>query len=96
VLDGIQPFQVWDETHVHTKINPDKTVLMERVDDSGREPWTWVREQGKGRVFYTGVRPRRTSLGSPDVPAARAQRHPVGGRSNRAERMGQREEVIAH
>ena len=26
---------------------------MERVDDSGREPWTWVREQGKGRVFYT-------------------------------------------
>jgi uncharacterized protein len=53
VLDGIQPFQVWDETYVHTKINPDKTVLMERVDDSGREPWTWVREQGKGRVFYT-------------------------------------------
>ena len=53
VLDGIQPFQVWDETYVHTKINPDKTVLMERVDDSGREPWTWVREQKKGRVFYT-------------------------------------------
>jgi len=53
VLDGVQPFQVWDETYVHTKINPDKTVLMERVDDSGREPWTWVREQGKGRVFYT-------------------------------------------
>ena len=53
VLDGIQSFQVWDETYVHTKINPDKTVLMERVDDSGREPWTWVREQGKGRVFYT-------------------------------------------
>jgi type 1 glutamine amidotransferase len=53
VLDGIQPFQVWDETYVHAKINPDKTVLMERVDDSGREPWTWIREQGKGRVFYT-------------------------------------------
>jgi type 1 glutamine amidotransferase len=44
---------VWDETYVHAKINPDKTVLMERVDASGREPWTWVREQGKGRVFYT-------------------------------------------
>jgi type 1 glutamine amidotransferase len=53
VLDGIQPFQVWDETYVHTKINPDKTVLMERVDENGHEPWTWVREQGKGRVFYT-------------------------------------------
>ena len=53
VLDGVQPFQVWDETYVHTKHNPDRTVLMERVDDTGREPWTWVREHGKGRVFYT-------------------------------------------
>ena len=35
VLDGIQPFQVWDETYVHTKHNPDRTVLMERVDESG-------------------------------------------------------------
>jgi putative membrane-bound dehydrogenase-like protein len=26
---------------------------MERVDGANREPWTWVREQGKGRVFYT-------------------------------------------
>ena len=53
VLDGIQPFQVWDETYVHTKHNPDRTVLMERVDESGAEPWTWVRDHGKGRVFYT-------------------------------------------
>jgi type 1 glutamine amidotransferase len=53
VLDGVQPFRVWDETYVHTKHNPDRTVLMERVDENGREPWTWVREHGKGRVFYT-------------------------------------------
>ncbi len=53
VLDGIPPFQVWDETYVHAKHNPDRTVLMERVDAAGREPWTWVRTQGKGRVFYT-------------------------------------------
>jgi type 1 glutamine amidotransferase len=53
VMAGISPFQVWDETYVHTKINPDKTVLMERVDAAGREPWTWVRTHGKGRVFYT-------------------------------------------
>ena len=26
---------------------------MERVDAAGREPWTWVRTHGKGRVFYT-------------------------------------------
>ena len=53
VLEGIQPFQVWDETYVHTMHNPDRIVLMERVDDAGREPWTWVRTHGKGRVFYT-------------------------------------------
>ena len=52
-MQGLQPFQVWDETYVHTKINPDKTVLMERVDAKGREPWTLVRSDGKGKVFYT-------------------------------------------
>ena len=53
VMKGLEPFQVWDETYVHTKHNQDRTVLMERVDAAGREPWTWVRTQGKGRVFYT-------------------------------------------
>jgi type 1 glutamine amidotransferase len=53
VMAGITPFQAWDETYVHTKHNPDRTVLMERVDAAGREPWTWVRTHGKGRVFYT-------------------------------------------
>jgi type 1 glutamine amidotransferase len=53
VMAGVTPFQAWDETYVHTKHNPDRTVLMERVDAAGREPWTWVRTHGKGRVFYT-------------------------------------------
>jgi type 1 glutamine amidotransferase len=52
-MAGVTPFQAWDETYVHTKHNPDRTVLMERVDAAGREPWTWVRTHGKGRVFYT-------------------------------------------
>ncbi len=54
VMRGLQPFTTWDETYVHTRHNPaDRTVLMERVDARGREPYTWVRTQGKGRVFYT-------------------------------------------
>ena len=54
VMRGLQPFQTWDETYVHTKHNPaGRTVLMERVDAQGREPWTWVRTQGQGRIFYT-------------------------------------------
>ncbi len=53
-LDALKPFHVWDETYVHTKHNTaNRTVLMERVDAAGREPWTWVRTHGKGRVFYT-------------------------------------------
>jgi uncharacterized protein len=53
VLLGIRPFKVWDETYVHAKHNNDRTVIMERVDETGREPWTWTRSHGKGRVFYT-------------------------------------------
>ena len=53
VLLGIQPFNVWDETYVHSKHNNDRTVIMERVDETGREPWTWTRTHGKGKVFYT-------------------------------------------
>ena len=53
-IEGVKPFKTWDETYVHTKHNPvDRTVLMERVDEQGREPYTWVRTHGKGRVFYT-------------------------------------------
>lgn len=53
VTQGLAEFETWDEKYVHQKINPDITVLMERVDGSAREPWTWTRNQGKGRVFYT-------------------------------------------
>ena len=53
-IRGVKPFETWDETYVHTRHNPaNRTVLMERVDDEGREPYTWVRTHGQGRVFYT-------------------------------------------
>src|SRR5687767_12850567 len=54
-MKGIENFTPpWDETYVHTKHNAvDRVVLMERVDEKGREPYTWVRTHGKGRVFYT-------------------------------------------
>ena len=39
VMQGLKPFSTWDETYVHTKHNTtDRTVLMERVDEKGREP----------------------------------------------------------
>ena len=53
VMKELTPIESWDETYVHTKHNTNRVVLAERRDDQGREPYTWVREVGKGRVFYT-------------------------------------------
>ncbi|OZY87819.1 hypothetical protein CBP51_12925 [Cellvibrio mixtus] len=50
VVRGFKGFETKDETYVHSDHNKDgRTVLMLR----DQEPWTWVRQQGKGRVFYT-------------------------------------------
>jgi len=59
VVKGFSGFRSWDETYVHTKHNEtNRTVLSYRVSrtrtgEVQREPWTWVRTQGRGRVFYT-------------------------------------------
>jgi putative membrane-bound dehydrogenase-like protein len=52
-MQGLAEFSTWDETYVHDKIADDIEVLMERVDGEHREPWTWVKQHGKGKVFYT-------------------------------------------
>jgi len=66
VMKGLKPFTTWDETYVHTRHNTvDRTVLMERVDSEGREPYTWVRTQGKGRVFYTAFGHDERTWGNP-------------------------------
>ena len=69
VTKGLTPIESWDETYVHTKHNTNRIVLAERRypgtnamtanlgntsdSDGGAEPYTWVREHGQGRVFYT-------------------------------------------
>ncbi len=54
VMQGFAGFESWDETYVHHLHNEaNRTVLEYRVDAEGREPWTWVRTEGQGRVFYT-------------------------------------------
>jgi len=58
-IRNVPEFEAWDETYVHKNHNPGgRTILQVREvasDDNitEPEPWTWVREQGKGRVFYT-------------------------------------------
>ena len=59
IMQGFGGFESWDETYIHHKHNTvNRTVLEERREGklaSGQtsEPWTWVRTEGKGRVFYT-------------------------------------------
>jgi len=54
VTRGFTSFESWDETYTHTKHNEQaRTVLEYRSERGVKEPWTWVREHGKGRVFYT-------------------------------------------
>ena len=54
VMKGFGGFESWDETYVHHLHNlQDRTVLETRAEGDRQEPWTWVRTQGKGRVFYT-------------------------------------------
>jgi len=51
IMKGYDGFEAWDETYVHDTLGDDR-VLLEKRD---QEPWSWVREQGKGRVFYTAA-----------------------------------------
>lgn len=59
LMKGYGGFESWDETYIHTKHNEkDRTILEYRVQgnqepNQKREPWTWIRTDGKGRVFYT-------------------------------------------
>jgi putative membrane-bound dehydrogenase-like protein len=52
---GVRSYEGWDETYVHDQLADDILVLMGRDDEGRMEPYTWVRRQGKGRVFYTAL-----------------------------------------
>jgi len=54
-LEGFEEFTSWDETYKHAKLTKDIEVLMERVDGEEKEPYTWVKQYGRGRVFYTAL-----------------------------------------
>jgi putative membrane-bound dehydrogenase-like protein len=51
IMKGYGGFETWDETYVHDQQANDRVILEKRE----QEPWTWVRQQGKGRVFYTAA-----------------------------------------
>jgi uncharacterized protein len=62
IMQGLKSFKVFDETYLHSQLQPDNNVLALREikadqfkdkPDAKTEPYTWTRSYGKGRVFYT-------------------------------------------
>ena len=49
LLEGWDNFNAWDETYVQEHIEDNREILAMRES----EPWTWIKEVGKGRLFYT-------------------------------------------
>ncbi|NNE90048.1 MAG: c-type cytochrome, partial [Verrucomicrobiales bacterium] len=59
-VKDVPEFEAWDETYVHTNHNSEGRTVLQVREVAGAndnitepEPWTWVRDQGAGRVFYT-------------------------------------------
>jgi putative membrane-bound dehydrogenase-like protein len=70
IEQGLNPIESWDESYVHEMHNEkDRTVLSYRVQGDHKEPYTWVRTQGKGRVFYTAWGHDQRTWGNPDFQA---------------------------
>lgn len=62
IMRGYDGFETWDETYVHDRLTDDRKVLQLRE----KEPWSWVREQGKGKVFYTAYGHDMRCWGQPE------------------------------
>jgi len=71
IMKGYSSFTSWDETYVHHRHNEqNRTVLeyriaSEQAKGNDREPWTWVRTHGKGRIFYTAWGHDERTFGHP-------------------------------
>ncbi|MBI2478640.1 MAG: ThuA domain-containing protein [Planctomycetia bacterium] len=59
IMKGFHGFTSWDESYIHQMHNEANRVVLEyriegpQEEGRDREPWTWVRTHGEGRVFYT-------------------------------------------
>ena len=65
-MSCLKSFDTRDETYVHNELSDDIRVLMVRAEQGGYEPYTWVRQQGKGRVYYTALGHDEATWRQPD------------------------------
>ncbi len=62
---GLSGFEVTDEDYTHSDVAADIQAVMVRDEAGGYEPSCWVRQQGKGRVFYTALGHDEKTFGQP-------------------------------
>jgi len=57
ITKDLPKLQAPDKTYEHADLTDDRQVLQVREPmnqgETGEQPWTWTRSEGKGRVFYT-------------------------------------------
>jgi putative membrane-bound dehydrogenase-like protein len=62
IMQGLSSFTAYDETYLHSQLQPDNNILATREikadqykdrPESQTEPYTWTRTYGKGKIFYT-------------------------------------------
>lgn len=57
ITKDLPVLESWDETYIHRDLTNDRHLLQVREpmnkDETEEQPWTWTRNEGKGRVFYT-------------------------------------------
>ncbi|MDP7016377.1 MAG: ThuA domain-containing protein [Pirellulaceae bacterium] len=59
IMRGFSGFSSWDESYIHHLHNEKNRTVLEyreegpQAEGQQKEPWTWIRTHGKGRVFYT-------------------------------------------
>ena len=74
IMNGLKPFTAYDETYLHSQLQPDNNVLATREikadqskdkPDAKTEPYTWTRTHGKGKIFYTAYGHDERTWGNP-------------------------------
>ncbi|MES2921343.1 MAG: PVC-type heme-binding CxxCH protein [Verrucomicrobiota bacterium] len=57
ITKNLPLLKCWDETYQHSDLAADRHLLQIREPmnqgEKEPEPWTWTRDEGQGRVFYT-------------------------------------------
>lgn len=53
IIKNLPTLTATDETYRFKEENPDREILQTYYESEANHNWTWTRNQGKGRVFYT-------------------------------------------